>query len=77
MESTMHLTCEGDRQRPTSLLVSWLFSEGTVLVPSDGIPTVVNRRYTQNLSKRIVDFRGTSRPSDLTPVGHRYILLTH
>ena len=41
MESTMHLTCEGDHQRQTSPLVAWPFSEGTVLVPSDGIPIVV------------------------------------
>jgi hypothetical protein len=62
MESTMHLTWEGDHQSPTSPFVSWLFSEDTVLVPSDGILTVVNRCYTQDLSKRVVDSMTMSAP---------------
>jgi hypothetical protein len=50
IESTVHLTWEGDRQSPIPRVVSWLFYKDTVLVPSDSIVTVVNRRYTQDLS---------------------------
>jgi hypothetical protein len=63
MESTMHLTWEGGHQGPTPLFVSWLFSEDSVLVPSDGILTVVNRGYTQDLSKREVDSMTMSAPT--------------
>ena len=44
MESTMHTNLGRRPSKPTSLFVSGHFSEDTILVPSDGILSVVKSR---------------------------------